>query len=63
MPWVGFETTIPVFEQARTVHVLDLAATMIGAYLNTVYNFQQVCRRMRVSYEYIETELGIQFNY
>jgi hypothetical protein len=23
MPWVGFETTIPEFERAKTVHVLD----------------------------------------
>jgi hypothetical protein len=30
MPWVGFEPTIPAFEQAKTVHVLHLAATVIG---------------------------------
>jgi hypothetical protein len=30
MPRVGFETTIPMFEQAKTVHALDLAATVIG---------------------------------
>jgi hypothetical protein len=30
MPWEGFETTIPVFEQAKTVHALDRAATVIG---------------------------------
>jgi hypothetical protein len=29
MPWVGFETTIPAFERAKTVHALDLAATVI----------------------------------
>jgi hypothetical protein len=33
MPWVGFETTIPVFERAKTVHALDRAATVIGIYL------------------------------
>jgi hypothetical protein len=27
---VGFEPTIPVFELAKTVHVLDRAATVIG---------------------------------
>jgi uncharacterized protein (UPF0212 family) len=30
MPRVGFELTIPVFEQAKTVHALDIAATVIG---------------------------------
>jgi hypothetical protein len=30
MPGVGFETMIPVFERAKTVHALDSAATMIG---------------------------------
>jgi hypothetical protein len=31
MPWVGFETTIPVFERAKTVHALDrAAASLIG---------------------------------
>jgi hypothetical protein len=27
---VGFETTIPVFERAKTVHALDRAATVIA---------------------------------
>jgi hypothetical protein len=30
MPRVGFEPTIPAFEQAKTVHALDRAATVIG---------------------------------
>jgi hypothetical protein len=30
MPRVGFEPTIPVFGQAKTVHVSDRAATVIG---------------------------------
>jgi hypothetical protein len=30
MPWVGFEPTISVFEQAKTVHALDRAVTVIG---------------------------------
>jgi hypothetical protein len=28
---LGFEPTIPVFEQAKTVHTLDCAATVIDA--------------------------------
>jgi hypothetical protein len=30
MPWVRFEPTIPAFEQAKAVHALDRAATVIG---------------------------------
>jgi hypothetical protein len=30
MPWVGFEPTIPAFEQAKTVHTSDSAATVVG---------------------------------
>jgi hypothetical protein len=30
MPGVGFEPTIPAFERAKTVHALDLVATVIG---------------------------------
>jgi hypothetical protein len=30
MPYVRFEPTIPVFERAKAVHVLDRAATVIG---------------------------------
>jgi hypothetical protein len=29
MPWAGFERTIPVFEREKTVHFLDVAATVI----------------------------------
>jgi hypothetical protein len=29
MPWVGFETTIPTYVRAKTVHILDRAATAI----------------------------------
>jgi hypothetical protein len=31
---VGFESTIPVFERAKTVQALDRAATVIGVQLN-----------------------------
>jgi hypothetical protein len=30
MLWVGFESTIPAFERAKTVHALDRAAAVIG---------------------------------
>jgi hypothetical protein len=30
MPWVGFESTIPAVELAKTVDALDRAATVIG---------------------------------
>jgi hypothetical protein len=30
MPQVGFEPTIPLYGQAKTVHALDRAATVIG---------------------------------
>jgi hypothetical protein len=30
MPRVGFEPKIPAFERAKTVHVFDCAATVIG---------------------------------
>jgi hypothetical protein len=30
MPWVGFETTIPVFKRAKRFHVLDGAAIAIS---------------------------------
>jgi hypothetical protein len=36
MPQVGIEHTIPVFEQAKTVHALDRTATVICyLYLST----------------------------
>jgi hypothetical protein len=30
MPQVRFEPTIPVFDWAKTVHAIDVAATVIG---------------------------------
>jgi hypothetical protein len=30
MPRVGFDPTIPAFEQVKTVHAVDRAATVIG---------------------------------
>jgi hypothetical protein len=33
MPLMGFEPTIPAFEQAKTVHALDCAVTVISDFL------------------------------
>jgi hypothetical protein len=33
MPWTGFEPTIPASERAKTVHVLDRAATVTGMFV------------------------------
>jgi hypothetical protein len=33
---MGFEATIAVFEQAKTVHALDRSATVIGGFI--IYN-------------------------
>jgi hypothetical protein len=33
MPWVGFERTITVFKQAKTVHALKRAAAVIGLHI------------------------------
>jgi hypothetical protein len=30
MPYVGFESTIPASERAKTVHALDRSATVTG---------------------------------
>jgi hypothetical protein len=38
MPRVGFEPTIPASEQAKTVHALDRAATVIVSYMYTILN-------------------------
>jgi hypothetical protein len=32
MPWVGFETTIPASERAKTVYTLDRVATVTGSH-------------------------------
>jgi hypothetical protein len=40
MAQVGFETTIPLFEQAKTVNALDPAATLTGLKLADVIKFR-----------------------
>jgi hypothetical protein len=42
MPRVGFETTIPAFELAKTFHALDRAATVIGDYTGDISNISRV---------------------
>jgi hypothetical protein len=40
MTRVGSEFMIPGFERAKTVHALDLAATVIGVIHINEYNFE-----------------------
>jgi hypothetical protein len=40
MPQVGFEPTIPVFGRAKTIHALDLAATVVGIRQVKVRNYE-----------------------
>jgi hypothetical protein len=48
MPQVGFEPTILVFQRAKTVHVLDRAAVVIGFPLNIEHlNYGLVYRPKR----------------
>jgi hypothetical protein len=35
MPCVGFETTIPASERAKTAHALDRAVTVTGEFVDT----------------------------
>jgi hypothetical protein len=49
MPRVGFKPTIRVFERAKTFHILDNAATVIGAYtlLTSKYEQMNILERLR----------------
>jgi hypothetical protein len=40
IPWGGFEPPIPEFQQARTVHALDCAATVLGYIKVYLSNFK-----------------------
>jgi hypothetical protein len=43
MSWVGFESTIPAFEQAKTFHALDLAAAVICSFFSMQYTkYEQI---------------------
>jgi hypothetical protein len=41
MPQMGFEHTTPVFEQAKTVHTLDRAPTVIASHTHTHDNIKK----------------------
>jgi hypothetical protein len=43
MPWVGLKPKIPALEGAKTVHVLDDAATVIGKLTNTEHRLGVLC--------------------
>jgi hypothetical protein len=57
MPRVGFEPTIPAFERAKTVHALDLAATVIG------WSLISVLIMPKVSYSLMEIDMSVAFIY
>jgi hypothetical protein len=42
MPRVRFEPRIPVFEQAKTVHAVERAATVIGDECTTTFYFAKI---------------------
>jgi hypothetical protein len=46
MPRVGFETTMPAFERAKTVHALDRAATANGFARIQINNSAENYRRV-----------------
>jgi hypothetical protein len=50
MHQVAFEPTIPVFERAKTVHVLDRAVTVIGTCPN--YHTQITYPNYQIRYKY-----------
>jgi hypothetical protein len=59
MPSVGFESTIPVLERAKTYHVLDRAANVIGIiprtnsktlFCNNIYSIPNVWNKMDVQF-------------
>jgi hypothetical protein len=43
VPRVGFESTVPVFERAKTVHALDHVGTAIGYVIYVYYLFTCMC--------------------
>jgi hypothetical protein len=46
MPHVEFEPATSVFQRAKTVHVLDRAATVVGKF--TFYRYQQSLKYLRI---------------
>jgi hypothetical protein len=58
MSRVGFEPTIPAFESAKTVHVLDLAAIVIGSLdIDSVIKQEVICI-VNISWSYRTVSLG-----
>jgi hypothetical protein len=53
MPQVGFEPTIPVFEQAKTFHALDHAATVISVVRIDTENCIPYCYILYYSSKYV----------
>jgi hypothetical protein len=63
MPWVGFESSIPAFERAKTVHALDHAVTVIGTpqrldVLHSVHSLRTTPWRRVRDWRYRSTVLG-----
>jgi hypothetical protein len=50
MPRVGFELLIPVFEQAKTFHALDCAATVMGVMQCVPRNSAESCLSLVTSF-------------
>jgi hypothetical protein len=58
MPYVGFETTIPGSERAKTVHALDRSATVTGTMNSYVPNISNNFRKsedIRKKYLFLRT--------
>jgi hypothetical protein len=52
MPWVEFESTVPAFEQAKTVYALDRAAIVI----EIIYLYE-IIKYMRFAKHSVLTDL------
>jgi hypothetical protein len=53
MPWMGFETMIPVLERAKTIHALDCEATVMGISDMLIPNLDtNTCNHIGVSFLY-----------
>jgi hypothetical protein len=50
MPQAGFESTIPVFSRAKTIHALDRAATVIGPVV--LYRYENWCFAFMEKYKF-----------
>jgi hypothetical protein len=48
MPWVSFEPTFPVFQQAKIIHAFDCAATVVGIILTQTETVGGVQNYLRI---------------